>query len=181
MAFGGDQLQKFLQGLEFIVFEVVVDQQIGFGAMILEVINLAVKHLTFDQDIPAVVFGVDKIPHPQKGEIFGKVLQPVGNGLRRDGKPVFFGNPLRRLFQRIKAVVKGDGVQNDFEGIGFAFGHAGGKFFLAVRAIVQLDGFILLRPQAFFDDFGSLTVWTVNNVGFNCSILNRSNRSMNIQ
>ena len=140
----------------------LLDQKVGFGPVILKVVDLAVKKTVFHQDIPSIVLTSDKVPHsPGEGEVITKVIQPAGNVLAADPNPILLTRLPGRFVEGVQAVIKGERINNNLEGKGFVFGDQRGELFDTARAEVKLDRLVLFNPQASFDDPGAVTVRTV--------------------
>lgn len=141
---------------------VLVDQEIELGGVALVIKDLAVEQAGFEEYLPGIVFSGDGISQPENRQILAKVPQPVGNSLSADSQSVGSGNQPGRIFEGVKTVVKGQAVQDHFEGIGAVLADERSEPPVAVPAGIDLDRFVLLLPGSLLNDFGAMAIGTEN-------------------
>lgn len=157
----GNGFKEFLKRPEGFVAGVVAYEQVKFGVMAFEIIDLAVKEAALNESFSGVVSGLDRVSEPQDGEVSFEVFEPVGDVLTAYAKAVGAACDLGGLFQRVEAIVKSDAVQDHFERELAPLVDKGSEFSLAPLTEVELNGFIFLFSFSLPGDVGAVAVGTI--------------------
>lgn len=174
-ALGNDELQELLQGSEFCVPELLLQDEVGFGAVVAKVVDLAVEELGFHKNFAAVIVLLDKRPKPQEREVLGKALEPVGDVLRTYGQTIVIAHAFGRFREGVEPVIQREAGKNNVDRERPAAGEKRRELPAAPVAVPQLHGLQFFLSRAFADN---LTPAAERAAGYgfalNCSIFSHA-------
>ncbi len=149
-----------LEGNELFVLPMCGEKQIGFRAVVLEVVHLAVQEsMLEDCMVSWTLVLACGVSQTEKGKVRRELLDPVSSGRRRYAYAKLFANANEYLGEGVESVIPRERLNDDPHRVGAVLRDEWREPAFAERAPEQLHRPVLGGANAVFGKVGAFAVW----------------------